>query len=306
MAHTRGQFEATTEDAHRHVDAERLVALDGRALDDGTPTARAGTIDAEDVPVLFAIAAARDRPKDREALAALPRYDHVVVDEAQLIAPMELAAIGGAVGPGGSITLAGDHRQDTDDSAWFAGWPAAMAEVGVARYEAITLTTTYRSVPAITAFARGLAAVRGAPAAIAPGDALWATALASDLAQVAEVAAVIAAARADDRGLTIAILGRNAAHARRLHRDLGRGLDATLVERGAFPFTPGVIVTAIAEISGLEFDAVVIPDLSPEFYPAQADAARALYVAATRARTWLWLTTVGAWSALVAVGGERP
>ncbi|MCE9573898.1 MAG: ATP-binding domain-containing protein [Deltaproteobacteria bacterium] len=299
-AHTRGQFESTTEEAHRHVDADRLVALDGRALDDGTPTARAGTIDAEDVPVLFAIAALRDRPKDREALAALPRYDHVVVDEAQLIAPMELAAIGGAIGRGGAITLAGDHRQDTDDSSWFAGWPAAMAEVGVERYEAITLMTTYRSVPAITAFARGLAAARGTATPIAPGDALWAGAFASELDQVAEIAAVIDAARAEDRGLTIAILGRNAAHARRLHRDLTRGLDVTLVERGAFPFAPGVIVTAIAEISGLEFDAVVIPDLTPEFYPAQTDAARALYVAATRARTWLWLTTVGEWSPLVA------
>jgi superfamily I DNA/RNA helicase len=61
-----------------------------------------------------------------------------------------------------------------------------------------------------------------------------------------------------------------------------------------------VIVTTAAAISGLEFDAFVIPDLSPAFYPAtSAELARALYVAATRARDWLWLLTPETWSPLV-------
>jgi DNA helicase IV len=59
------------------------------------------------------------------------------------------------------------------------------------------------------------------------------------------------------------------------------------------------VVTTATAVSGLEFDAVVIPDLSPAFYPAAPDLARALYVAATRARDWLWVLTPDTWSPLV-------
>jgi hypothetical protein len=41
-----------------------------------------------------------------------------------------------------------------------------------------------------------------------------------------------------------------------------------------------------------EHDAVVIPDLSPAFYPPSPELGRALYVAATRARDWLWILTL--------------
>ena len=60
----------------------------------------------------------------------------------------------------------------------------------------------------------------------------------------------------------------------------------------------GIIVTTAAAVSGLEFDAVVVPDLSASFYPSD-DLRRALYVVATRARDWLWLLTPDRWSPLV-------
>ena len=63
-----------------------------------------------------------------------------------------------------------------------------------------------------------------------------------------------------------------------------RGLDPTLVQGGDFRFNPGVVVTTAAAVSGLEFDALVIPDLSPAFYPPSPERGRALYVSATRAR----------------------
>jgi DNA helicase-2/ATP-dependent DNA helicase PcrA len=95
------------------------------------------------------------------------------------------------------------------------------------------------------------------------------------------------------------VIARTPEHARRLHAELSRGLDPSLVLDGDFRFEPGVLVTTAAAVSGLEFDAVVVPDLTPAFYPRQAELARALYVAATRARDWLWLLTPGAWTPLV-------
>jgi DNA helicase-2/ATP-dependent DNA helicase PcrA len=287
MAHTRIQFEATTEQAFAHVDADRLVALDGRRLDAGTPMNDAGTFDAEDVPVLFELVRRRALPG-----AELPVYDHIVVDEAQLRAPMELAAVGDALAPHGTVTLAGDHRQATDETAWFTGWT--------------TLAITYRSVPAISAFARSIAegTAGAAPAPLLPAEpppdpAVWASPCAGALGQAAALCWHLDALITRDPWREICVIARTAEHARRLHTELSRGLDPVLVLDGDFQFQPGVVVTPAAAVSGLEFDAVVIPDLSPAFYPATPELARALYVAATRARDWLWLLTPEAWSPLV-------
>ena len=295
MAHTRAQFETTTEKAHAHVDAARLVALDGRRLDAGTPMENAHTIDAEDIPVLFDLVRRGALPS-----AKLPQYDHIVVDEAQLRAPMELAAIGDALAPHATVTLAGDHRQATDESAWFAGWGAARAELRRARWEEITLAVTYRSVPAISELGRGitLGAVR-LPPDPPPDPALWASACGSPLAQAAALCWHLDALITRDPWRQLAVIARNPEHARRLHAELARGLDPELVLDGDFRFEPGLIVTTAAAVSGLEFDAVVIPDLTPGFYPAAPELARMLYVAATRARDFLWLLTPEAWSPLV-------
>ena len=291
-AHTRVQFTDPLEQQLRHVDADRLVTVDRRRLDDGTPLGDAGTFDVEDAPVLFELARRRGVKLD------LPRYDHVLVDEAQRVAPMELAAIAGAVRPGGSITLAGDHRQDTDESAAFAGWDAAIAELGVRDPARVTLAVGYRSTAAIAAFAR--AVVEAPPAAPVADPSLVMTAHAGELAQVAALCEAIDAAMRRAPWQQVAVVCRNPDHARRVHRQLGRGVDAALVLTGDFTFEPGVVVTTVAQIQGLEFDAVVVPDLTEGFYPAGAEVQRALYVALTRARDWLWVTTAAAWSPLVA------
>jgi DNA helicase II / ATP-dependent DNA helicase PcrA len=295
MQHTRRQFETTTERAHRHVDADRLVALDGRALDAGTPMQDAGTVDAEDVPVLFELMRRGALPR-----ADLDRYDHIVVDEAQLRSPLELAAIGDALAPAGTITLAGDHRQATDESAWFAGWDAARAELGRPRWAQTTLAVTYRSVPAIGAFARAISdRTARVPPEPPPDPAVWATACPGPLAQAALACWHLDALIAREPWRQICVVARTPEHARRLHAELARGLEPVLVLDGDFRFEPGIVVTTGAAVSGLEFDCVVIPDLTPAFYPAGPELSRVLYVAATRARDWLWLLTPEAWSPLV-------
>jgi hypothetical protein len=299
MAHTRKQFETTTEKAFRHVDADRLVALDGKRLDAGTPMQDAHTFDAEDVPVLFELVRLGALPK-----VELPLYDHIVVDEAQLRAPMELAAIADAVAPHGTVTLAGDHRQASDESAWFAGWEAARAELRHSQWAEVTLEVTYRSVPAISTFARAVVDGGAQLPPEPPADpAVWASACPHALAQAAALCWHLSALIDRDPWRQICVIARTPEHARRLHAELSRGLDPVLVLDGDFQFEPGIIVTTAAAVSGLEFDAVVIPDLSPAFYPQTPELARSLYVAATRARDWLWLLTPEAWSPLVATAG---
>lgn len=307
MGHTRVQFEVTTEKAFAHVDADRLVALDGRRLDAGTPMSDAHTFDAEDVPVLFELVRRGALPA-----AELAVYDHIVVDEAQLRAPMELAAIGDALAPRGTVTLAGDHRQASDETAWFSGWDAARAELRRPRWAEVTLEVTYRSVPAISAFARSIVETGGPGAAgpsvpdePPPDPAVWASRCPGALAQAAALCWHLDALIERDPWREICVIARTPEHARRLHAELSRGLDPVLVLDGDFRFDPGVVVTTATAVSGLEFDAVVIPDLSPAFYPASPELARALYVAATRARDWLWILTPEDWSPLVSRDGAR-
>jgi hypothetical protein len=290
MAHTRIQFETTTERAHRHVDKDRLVALDGRSLDAGTPMEDVHSFDFEDIAVLFELVRRGALPP-----VELAQYDHVVLDEAQLRSPLELAAVGDAVAPNGTVTLAGDHRQATDETAYFAGWDAARAELRRPKWEQITLAITYRSVPAIAEFARTWRIPPEPPV----DPAVWASACEGALAQAAMLCWHLDALVVRESWRQVAVIARTPEHARRLHAELSRGLDPTLVLEGDFTFQPGIIVTTAAAVSGLEFDAVVIPDLSPGFYPQQPELARALYVAATRARDWLWVLTPEAWSPLV-------
>ena len=290
QAHTRKQFETTTEKQMSHVDADRLVALDGRKLDAGTPTQDANTFDVEDLPVLFELVRRGALPG-----AKLAHYDHIVVDEAQLRAPMELAAVGDALAPGGTVTIAGDHRQATDESAWFGGWSAARTELRRTKWSEVTLAVTYRSVPAIADFARDakLPAEQGA---------VWHTRTDGALAQTAQLCWHLDALMTRDPWRQICVIARNPEHATRLHGDLSRGLDPVLVLDGDFRFEPGIIVTTAPAVSGLEFDAVVIPDLTPGFWPSTPELARALYVAITRARDWLWLLSPDDWSPLVLEG----
>ncbi len=292
QAHTRIQFETTTEKQHAHVDAARLTALDGKRLDAGTPMEDAHTFDAEDVPVMFELVRRGALPvSDKLAL-----YDHIVLDEAQLRAPMELAAIGDALARGGTVTLAGDHRQATDETAYFAGWASAKAEMPALEWHEVTLAITYRSVPAIADFAKALVVPSEPP----PDPAVWASRCDDALAQAAQICWHLDALQNRDPWRQIAVIARTPEHARRLHAELSRGLDPQLVLDGDFRFEPGLIVTTANAVSGLEFDVVVIPDLSPTFYPLGApELARAFYVAATRARDWLWLLTPETWSPLV-------
>jgi DNA helicase-2/ATP-dependent DNA helicase PcrA len=278
-----------------HVDSDRLVALDGKRLDAGTPMENANSFDAEDVPVLFELVR-------RGALPAveLPLYDHIVVDEAQLRAPMELAAIGDALAKHGTITLAGDHRQATDETAWFGGWAVARTELRRPRWVETTLAITYRSVPGIGEFGRAISAgIARVPPEPPDNPAVWASACGSQLAQAAALCWQLDALITRDPWREIAVIARNPEHAHRLFAELSRGLDPILVLDGDFRFEPGFLVTTAAAVSGLEFDAVVVPDLTPGFYPSTPELARSLYVVATRARDWLWLLTPEAWSPLV-------
>lgn len=305
LEHTHVQFSQTTEQAHAHVDADRLVATDGRLLDEGTPTADAGTVDVEDYAVLFELDRLRAAAQHKEP-ARPPGYGCIVVDECQELAPLELMLIGRSLAPGGSLIVAGDAEQQVDPSAYFPGWPGVLRELGAEPFEITELVESYRCPGEVLTLAqriRSPGAGRAAPSApTAPSRVGWFRA-GSECHLVDWLIRELAALQDQDPDATIAVILRSAESARRTARGLGRGLPVRLALDGNFDFKRGISVTCVAEVKGLEFEYVLVPDASSAAYPESPQARRALYVAATRATQQLVLGTSAEWSPILVETG---
>ena len=290
--HTRVQFRDPSETEWSHVDAGSLATVDGRSLDDGTPNEDAGSIDPEDYAVLFELARLRALAQRMKPLS-LASYDAVLVDEAQEFAPLELRLIGRALNPRGSVIVAGDAAQQVDPTSHFAGWEAVMAELGAAEHDRSVLEVSYRCPPEVTALARTLLE----PAAAHPRDAAAITTALHDngchlaLWLTEELRRI----QNEDRAASFAVICRSDTTAKSLARTLGHGVTVRLALDGDFDFTPGVTVTSVQEVKGLEFDCVIVPDAQASTYPATPASRRALYVAVTRATHHLGLAAVRQW-----------
>ena len=300
LEHTRVQFSRSTEKEFAHVtDEARLEALDGRGLDEGTPLQDAGTLDAEDYAVLFELDRLRARGTGAPPVQ-IDQWDCLVVDEAQELAPLELALIGRAVAPGGSLVVAGDAAQQLDEGATFGGWPATMAELGAPAHEAFILQVNYRCPPEVTALARSLRDDGGPrPPGAVQGPGLRFSGHRSELHLAAWLCDELRSLRARDPGASVAVVCRGPEKAARLCHVLGHALEVRLALGGRFDFRPGVHVTCVQETKGLEFDHVVVPDASAGTYPDTPEARRSLYVGITRACHQLVLAAPGRLSPLV-------
>jgi DNA helicase-2/ATP-dependent DNA helicase PcrA len=73
------------------------------------------------------------------------------------------------------------------------------------------------------------------------------------------------------------------------------------VRRQDFAFSPGVDVTDVGQVKGLEFDYVILLDVNATSYPDTVEARHLLHIGATRATHQLWLVSTGPVSPLVPV-----
>jgi DNA helicase-2/ATP-dependent DNA helicase PcrA len=295
LDHTRAQFSRTAEEEWAHVtDRARLVAVDRRRLDEGTSEGDAGAIDAEDYAVLFELE--RLRATHRNVPPRTPRlYDVLVVDEAQEMAPLELALIGRSLAEGGTLVIAGDVHQQTDPTTAFFDWGTTMRELGCSDYARVELTVGYRCPPRVASLARCILDPAHAPP-VNPPPAL---SFENEETLAAALGEEIASLRAHDRSASIAIICRSPNVARRLATMIQRVVPARLVFDGRFLARGPAQLALVDDVKGLEFDFVLIPDATDDHYPDTAPARRALYVAVTRARAGVLLAGVGTPTALV-------
>ncbi len=295
MAHARLQFNRSTEEAYSDVISERLETVDGRSIDDGTPEEVWGTVDPEDIPLMFQLLWLKTGAVHTRQ-GAITTYSHLVVDEAQDLAQVELEVLGRTLRKGASVTVAGDAAQQIDAALRFIGWDKVLEALGVGPSSPIHLKTSYRCTRPIAEFAHGVLGpdAPGEPPH-APKDGL--PVARSLFANEGQCAVFISEALRDllrrEPRANVAVIARDSESAYRIHRTLAQAMPARLVLEGEFEFRPGVDVTDVSQVKGLEFDYVVIPDASVNHYPTSQRARRLLHVAASRAIHQLWVVAVG-------------
>ena len=280
-AHAAVQFA----ELDRYEDGSIMLGMGGIPAHEGTPLHDALTLDVEDYPVLFALDRAKGGP------ARPRRFDHVVIDEAQELAPLELTLMGRAARH--AVTVVGDARQQVDPTAWFEGWDQSLQALGYPRAVRIELRHSHRCPEPVMALARAISERHRVPAPAGPVHFVQ-----SDDAD-AHLAALVRWAETPRRkGEVTAIVAASPQRADRLTQRLPAALRAVRMDRERVPRS-GVVVTTVDRVRGLELAHVAVPELDPETWPASAQTRSALYVAVTRAVRSVWLGTAGAWSPLL-------
>jgi DNA helicase-2/ATP-dependent DNA helicase PcrA len=301
VIHTRIQLAAPAEEMYAGIDASRLRTADGRLIDSGTPDEDAGAIDVEDFALLLELRYL----KTGETVAANrpgARYVHLVLDEAQELSEVELRVLGQTVADHGSVTVAGDSAQQIGIGSCFRSWEATMEALGCGAAAPVVLETSYRCTAPILELAHhvlGPLAPAVKPRATRDGAPVSHSFAASEM----HLAILLGEALSDllDRepNAQVAIISREDDRARDLYHTLEQQLPVRLVLDGRFTFEPGIDITSVAQVKGLEFEYVVIPDANADTYPADPASRRMLHVASTRAIHQLWLLAEGPFSTLL-------
>lgn len=238
------------------------------------------------------------------------RYRHVAVDEVQDFSPVEVRVLLGCLDEHQSITLAGDTQQHVMHDAGFTSWAEFFGHLGLDGTAVDTLRVAYRSSAEIVSFARSvlgdLAEDDGAPLVTRSGPPVELFRFTDAGAAVAFLADALKQLVRDEPLASVALLTPSADVSALYAEGLARA-EVPRVRRVygyEFTFAPGIEITEVAGVKGLEFDYVVLIEASAAHYPDTAAARRLLHVGATRAVHQLWLVTSGTPSSLLP-GGSR-
>lgn len=272
------------------IDEDRRTGVDGVGIDAGELR---GRLDVDDLAaILRACQLLYGRLTGPSGQVV--SYEHVVADEAQDLSPMSVAVLVGAVRPGGPVTLAGDTAQRLSLDAGFDDWDALVAELELKAHILPPLSVSYRSTRQVMALARHVLGPL-APAVQARDARDGAPVEMMRFAETGEAVAFLGDAlkslRSRERRATVALVARTAAVADLYYTALARAEVPELrrIREQEFDFTPGVDVTDVYQVKGLEYDYVVLLEPTAGHYPDTVEARHLLHVAATRAAHQLWL-----------------
>jgi DNA helicase-2/ATP-dependent DNA helicase PcrA len=288
-------------------DGNLIEASDGAPVevDDDDP---AGRMDDEDDPILLRLIQIK-RGGLIGAGGDETFYAHVAIDEAQDRSALEVkvlieaAKLPDADPTHRSVTIAGDTAQRLVFDNNFTGWADLLQQTGqpaVVR----PLKLSYRSTAEVMLLAREILGPQLAPEetlAARNGEPVEL----HEFGDVGEAVAFLADALRNlmqrEPTASCAVIARHPEQADAYYDGLRRAEVPALrrVRRDEFNFQPGVDVTDVAQVKGLEFDYVVMVDVNSTSYPDLAWARHLLHIGVTRAAHQLWLVSTAEPSPLV-------
>lgn len=285
----RSRSSERTHDHHADTDGHAHThGIDGAALED------LAALDREDDTLLLRLVQKLRgpllKPNAKEALI----YEHVLVDEAQDLSPVELAVVLGTVSPGQSVTLSGDVVQRLHMNNGFSTWHAVLGELGLSHVEVEPLRISYRSTEPIIGFARevlGPLADADAPKATRGGAPVELFRFSHSGDAVGYLAESLRQLIQEEPLASVAVIARYPEQADLYFHGLKKAETPHLrrIAEQDFPFKPGIDVTDIRQVKGLEFDYVVLLEVNEASYPEDDEARHLLHIGATRAAHQLWL-----------------
>jgi len=291
------------------VDEEGQPILDSEGLavgpDEDDP---AGRFDDEDDPILLRLVQLKRgglMPPGGDEMI----WQHVAVDEAQDRSALEIKVLLEAVAAPDddltkrSVTIAGDTAQRLVFDNNFSGWAELLAQTGQLAIVR-PLKLSYRSTAEVMMLAREILGPELAPdepLAARPGEPVELHEF-GDLGEaVAFLADALRNLMAREPTASCAVIARHPEQADAYFDGMRRAEVPALrrVRRDEFNFQPGVDITDISQVKGLEFDYVVMVDVNATSYPDQHWARHMLHIGVTRAAHQLWLISTGEPSVLI-------
>jgi DNA helicase-2/ATP-dependent DNA helicase PcrA len=231
-------------------------------------------------------------------------YEHIVIDEAQDLCPIEVRVLLDTATAGRSVTIAGDKAQKMIFDNGFVDWPQLLDDAGLPHVAIQPLKITYRSTRQVMALARHVLGPLHDPAdeLIARDGAPVNYFGFSDMGEaVAFLGEALRNLMQREPTASVALISRYPQQAEAYYDALriAEVPRLRLVARQDFTFLPGIDVTDVRQVKGLEFDYVVVLDPTRQNYPERDESRHLLHIASTRTAYQLWLICSGEVSPLV-------
>ncbi len=231
-------------------------------------------------------------------------YEHIVIDEAQDLCPLEVRVLLDCASEGRSVTIAGDRAQKVVFDNGFTDWPQLLDDAGLPHVAIQPLKITYRSTRQVMALARHVLGPLHDPAdeLVARDGAPVAFHSFVDMGEsVAFLAEALRALMQREPSASVALITRYPQQAEAYYVALRIAEVPRLRHVAAqdFRFAPGIDVTDVRQVKGLEFDYVVLLDPTAQNYPDVVASRHLLHIAATRTAYQLWLVCSGTPSELL-------
>jgi len=291
---------SSDDDGDDDDDDDRSVGIDGAVESD--PAA----LDREDDAILLRLVQRLRGPlvKNKERV----RYEHILIDEAQDLSPVEMAVVLGTSTKDRSVTLAGDTAQRLHMDNGFRSWAQVLAAVRSRKpgqrtqplelTEVEPLRVQYRSTQPIIEIAQAVLGPLADPEsgnAIRPGAPVELFRFAQSGEAVGFLGEALRDLMRQEPRASIVVLARHPEQADIYYKGL-KNSEVPYLRRIAdqdFPFKPGIDVTDVRQVKGLEFDYVVLLEVSRASYPVNDESRHLLHIATTRAAHQLWITCTG-------------